>query len=80
MTERGKSATKTVGIFRPVGVPDAYGLKSVVTWTLTPTSTGTHLRMEQSGFRPDQQQAYQGAKGGWQQFFANLEQVLARTD
>ena len=58
----------------------AYDLKSVVTWTLTPTSTGTHLRMEQSGFRPDQQQAYQGATYGWQQFFANLEQVLARID
>ena len=58
----------------------AYGLESVVTWTLTPTSTGTHLRMEQSGFRPDQQQYYQGAKGGWQQFFAALEQVLARID
>jgi uncharacterized protein YndB with AHSA1/START domain len=56
----------------------AYGLASVVTWTLTPTSTGTHLRMEQSGFRPDQQQAYQGAKRGWPQFFSNLEQVLAR--
>ena len=39
-------------------------LESVVTWTLTPTSTGTHLRMEQSGFRPDQQQAYQGARAG----------------
>jgi hypothetical protein len=38
-----------------------YGLESVVTWTLTPSSTGTHLRMEQSGFRPDQQQAHQGA-------------------
>src|SRR5438874_2899350 len=59
---------------------DALGLKSVVTWTLTPTSTGTHLRTEQSGFRPHQQQAYQGAKGGWQQFFAALEQVLARID
>ena len=58
----------------------AYRLKSVVTFTLTPTRTGTHLRMEQSGFRPDQQQAYQGAKYGWQQFFANLEQVLARID
>src|ERR1700760_2356986 len=32
----------------------AMGLDSVVTWTLTPTSTGTTLRMEQSGFRPDQ--------------------------
>ncbi len=59
---------------------EAYGLESVVTWTLTPMSTGTNLRMEQSGFRPDQQQAYQGAKGGWQRFFANLEQVLARID
>ena len=56
------------------------GLESVVTWTLTPTRTGTHLRMEQSGFRPDQQQAFQGAKFGWQKFFANLEQVLARID
>ncbi len=55
-----------------------YGLESVVTWTLTPTGTGTHLRMEQTGFRPDQQQAYQGAKFGWPRFFANLAQVLAR--
>jgi uncharacterized protein YndB with AHSA1/START domain len=55
----------------------AMGLESVVTWTPTPTSTGTRLRMEQSGFRPDQQRAYQGAKYGWQQFFARLEQVLA---
>jgi len=58
----------------------AHGLESVVTWTLTPTSTGTHLRMEQSGFRPDQEQAYQGAQHGWPRFFANLEQVLARVD
>ena len=58
----------------------AYGLESIVTWTLTPTSAGTHLRMEQSGFRPDQQRAYQGAKHGWQQFFAALEQALARID
>jgi len=56
----------------------AMGLESVVTWTLVPTSTGTHLRMEQSGFRPDQSQAYQGAKFGWHKFFANLEQVVAR--
>jgi len=58
----------------------AYGLESVVTWTLTPTSTGTRLRMEQEGFRTDQEQAYQGAKHGWKQFFAQLEQVLARAD
>ena len=58
----------------------AMGLGSVVTWTLTPTRTGTHLRMEQSGFRPDQQQAFQGAKFGWRRFLAALEQVLARAD
>jgi uncharacterized protein YndB with AHSA1/START domain len=58
----------------------AYGLKSVVTWTLTPRDTGTHLRMEQSGFLPDQQQAYQGAKHWWQRFFGALEQVVARID
>ncbi len=58
----------------------AYGLESVVTWTLTPTRTGTHLRMEQSGFRPDQQQAYVGAQGGWPRFFEALEQVLARPE
>jgi uncharacterized protein YndB with AHSA1/START domain len=58
----------------------AFNLKSVVTFTLTRTSMGTRLRMEQSGFRPDQQQAYQGAKSGWPQFLAKLEQVLARTE
>ena len=58
----------------------AFGLESVVTWTLTPTSMGTHLRMEQLGFRPDQQQAYQGATGGWQRFVAALERVVARID
>jgi len=54
---------------------EAMGLKSVVTWTLTPTSAGTQLRMEQSGFRPDQQQAYAGAKYGWEKFFTGLERV-----
>jgi len=58
----------------------AYNLTSVVDWTLTPTRTGTHLRMEQSGFRPDQPQAYGGAKQGWQQFFEKLDQLLARVE
>ena len=58
----------------------AYNLTSVVVFTLTPTRAGTRLRMEQSGFRPDQQQAYQGAKGGWPQFFAKLEQVVGQME
>jgi uncharacterized protein YndB with AHSA1/START domain len=56
----------------------AYSLKSVVIFTLTPTSKGTHLRMEQSGFRPDQKQAFGGAHAGWKQFFAKLEEMLAK--
>ena len=58
----------------------AFNLKSVVTFTLTPTDTGTLLRMEQSGFGPDQKQALSGAKTGWQNFFAKLEEILARAD
>ena len=56
----------------------AYNLRSVVTFTLTPTSLGTHLRIEQSGFRPDQKAAYQGANYGWRNFLAKLDEVLAR--
>jgi uncharacterized protein YndB with AHSA1/START domain len=56
----------------------AFNLQSVVTFTLTPTQAGTHLRMEQSGFRPDQKQAFGGANYGWRQHLANLEKFLAR--
>lgn len=55
----------------------AFDLRSVVTFTISPTATGTHLRMEQSGFRPDQRQALGGARAGWPQFLTKLEQVLA---
>ncbi|PLR22122.1 polyketide cyclase [Caulobacter zeae] len=56
----------------------AYGLKSIVTLTLTPTESGTHLRMEQAGFRPDQKQAYGGAHAGWKTFFDKLDGLLAK--
>jgi uncharacterized protein YndB with AHSA1/START domain len=56
----------------------AYNLKSVVTFTLTPTDSGTLLRVEQSGFGPQQKQAYGGAHVGWKNFLANLEQLLGR--
>ena len=56
----------------------AYDLRSVVTLTLTPTGKGTHLRMEQAGFRPAQKQAIQGANHGWQEFFEKLAGVLDR--
>lgn len=57
---------------------DALGLESVVTWTLTPTSAGAHLRMEQTGFRPDQKQALMGATAGWPRFFESLEGIVAK--
>jgi len=58
----------------------ALGLDSVVTWTLIPTAGGTLLRMEQSGFRPDQDHAYNGARYGWPKFFDALETVLQRAE
>ncbi len=54
------------------------GLTSTVTWTLTSTRSGTHLRMEQSGFRSDQPQYYGGAKAGWPRFLEAMEQTLTR--
>ena len=57
------------------------GLESVVvTWTLTPTSTGTRLRMEQAGFGPENEMAFRGASAGWPRYFGALEDVLARLD
>lgn len=58
----------------------AFEMNSIVTFSLSPTPTGTRLRMEQSGFRPDQRQAYGGAKAGWPEHLAKLEQVLTGTD
>jgi len=58
----------------------AYGLDSIVTFTLTPKPTGTLLRMEQAGFRADQQQAFAGATAGWRMFLDGLDRLLARAD
>jgi uncharacterized protein YndB with AHSA1/START domain len=54
----------------------ALGMETVVAWTLTATEGGTHLRMEQSGFGPDREANYKGAKYGWQNFIGKLEQVV----
>lgn len=57
-----------------------FNLESVVTFTLTRTATGTHLRMEQSGFNPNQKQALGGALHGWNGFFGKLEELLAKDE
>jgi uncharacterized protein YndB with AHSA1/START domain len=56
------------------------GTTSVVTWTLTPTKAGTHLRMEQTGFRSEQDAAYKGATYGWTKFIGNMERVVGGLD
>ena len=55
-------------------------MKRVVTWTLTPTRDGTHVRMAQSGFRVEDETFYQGASYGWQRMVGGLERVAAALD
>ncbi len=55
------------------------GLDSTVTWTLTPSGSGTHLRVEQTGFTRDNLPAFNGAKAGWPRFLGNLERVLGES-
>ena len=55
------------------------GVDTVVLFTLTPTGTGTHLRLEHSGFRPDNPAAYKGATYGWQNFLSKLDTLLTET-
>ncbi len=62
------------------GEEAAGGLKTAVTWTLTPVEGGVRVRMEQSGFRPEEESNYQGASYGWQRFIAGLEEVVAGLD
>jgi uncharacterized protein YndB with AHSA1/START domain len=57
------------------GVP---GLDTVVTFTLTPTAPGTRLSLVQSGFKPDQKQAFGGARYGWSLMGGKLVELLAR--
>jgi uncharacterized protein YndB with AHSA1/START domain len=53
------------------------GLRTVVTWTITPTEHGVTLRIEQSGFRADQPDNLRGARFGWQR---NLERLAKALD
>jgi uncharacterized protein YndB with AHSA1/START domain len=57
------------------GEQKADGLDTIVTWTLTPVEGGTHVRMEQSGFRPQDEGGYQAMSGGWPRILGGLERV-----
>lgn len=58
----------------------AFGLESIVTWTLTPSGKGTILRMEQSGFPADQKAALKGATASWPRMIDALEELLKRSE
>jgi uncharacterized protein YndB with AHSA1/START domain len=60
------------------GTESASGLKTVVTWTLTPKDGGTHVRMEHSGFRPQDEDGYRGMGGGWPRIVEKLERIAAK--
>ena len=53
-------------------------LETVVTFTLTPTASGTRLSLVQSGFKPDQKQNLGGARYGWRMMGGKLVDLLAR--
>ena len=53
-------------------------LDTVVTFTLTPTASGTHLSLVQSGFKPEQKQNFGGARYGWKMMGGKLVDVLAK--
>jgi uncharacterized protein YndB with AHSA1/START domain len=53
-------------------------LDTVVTFTLTPTASGTRLSLVQSGFKPNQKQNFGGARYGWKMMGGKLVDLLAR--
>ena len=57
------------------GTESESGLRTVVTWTITPVEGGSHVRMEHSGFRPQDEGGYRAMGGGWPRIVEGLERV-----
>lgn len=55
-------------------------LDTVVTFTLTPTDSGTRLLLVQSGFKPEQKQNFGGARYGWNMMGGKLVDLLSKTE
>jgi uncharacterized protein YndB with AHSA1/START domain len=53
-------------------------IDTVVTFTLTPTPSGTRLSLVQSGFKPNNKPAFGGQRYGWNMMGAKLIDLLAR--
>ena len=54
------------------GTESDSGLRTVVTWTLTEEGGGTRIRMEHSGFRPEDESGYRGMGSGWPRIVERL--------
>ena len=54
------------------------GMDTVVTFTLTPTASGTRLSLVHSGFKPQQKQNFGGARYGWRLMGGKLVDLLPR--
>jgi uncharacterized protein YndB with AHSA1/START domain len=53
-------------------------IDTVVTFTLTPTASGTRLHLVQSGFKPNQKHNFGGARYGLKLMSGKLVDLLAR--
>ena len=53
-------------------------LNTVVTFTLTPTESGTRLSLVQSGFTEEQKREFGGARYGWKMMGGKLVDLLGR--
>jgi uncharacterized protein YndB with AHSA1/START domain len=60
------------------GTESESGLKTVITWTLTVQSGGKLVRMEQSGFRPQDEAGFKGS--GWPRVLERLERMVAEAN
>lgn len=53
-------------------------MDTIVTFTLTPTESGTRLSLVQSGFKAHQKQNFGGARYGWRMMGGKLVELLGR--
>ncbi len=70
--------SETLKTLRYSWVVGDMGLDTEVTFTLTPTASGTRLSLVQSGFKPEQKQNFGGARYGWKMMGGKLVDLLAR--
>ncbi len=64
----------------PSGDEAKSGMHTVVTFTLEPVADGVRVRMEQTGFRPHEENNRKGAVFGWNRFLDRLGPAVDEID